>query len=151
MFVCAAVIRWNAWECPVNPSLSRHYRVTCDLLESHTGTTITNTPHLRERQPKGEDKWERARGGARERQTGEEEDGTQLSITHTDSRSFCLFVFVCFCLPRLLTEVRTSSSTTAFSFLFFLNASPLPVPVIWIVLCPAVPHILHPERTSFSF
>lgn len=101
--VCAAVLRWNAWECPANQCLSRHHHVTCDLLESHTGTTITNTPHLGEESPSGEDKC--VGKSARGPRSGEE-DGTGgeggCQSNHNGSWStpdFCLFVFVCVCHP----------------------------------------------------
>lgn len=67
--------------------LSRHHHVTCDLLESHTGSTTTNTPPLLSARPDPT------------RPPGRTQDGTEdreLSIKPHRQQS-CLCVFVCFC------------------------------------------------------
>lgn len=81
--VCVCVCeRARAGGMPGNvrrtPGLSRHHHVTCDLLESHTDTTITNTPHLGEEgEPETEVKCVRKTAGENE----EGKEDKELSIT----------------------------------------------------------------------
>ncbi len=105
----AAVLRWNVWECPAIHCLSRHHRVTCDLLESHTGATITNTPQLGEETSRGtECVWDRQR----------EDRGGRRELSIKPHRHSCLCVFVCFCLAQLFDgsddNSRDPSSSSPF-------------------------------------
>lgn len=78
-------------------SLFRHQRVTCDLLESHTGTTITNTLHLLGEESR-ERVGERVRGPRRE-----EEEAGSCQSRHIDGlvTQFCLFVCARVCRSQI--------------------------------------------------
>lgn len=106
----------------------------CDMRSPGISHRHYNHKHTSARrgEPEREHECVRKREAERERE-GQGGRGSCQS-RHTDSRStrFCLFVFVCFCLPRILAEVMTTTGTPRHPVLF---------QVIWILLCSVAPYI----------